>query len=109
MAEQTSEAIPAAIAAPRRLSTGLWLGAAGLFMLAWPAIAREQFLIHVGAMVCFAAIGAASLHLIIRTGHVSLGHAAFLGIGAYTCVYLVKRLGVPFPLARLGGGLAAAA
>jgi branched-chain amino acid transport system permease protein len=109
MAEQTSETLPAAVLAPRRIATGAWLAAAGLFMLLWPAIAREQFLIHVGTMVCFAAIGAASLHLIIRTGHVSLGHAAFLGIGAYSCVYLVMRLGVPFPLAWLGGGLAAGA
>src|SRR3954447_9092682 len=111
MAEQSTETLPAAATAlgARRIPTGLWLGAAGLFMLLWPAIARDQFLVHVGTMVSFAAIGAASLHLIIRTGHVSLGHAAFLGIGAYTCVYLVMQLGVPFPLAWLAGGLASAA
>src|SRR5882672_11161713 len=35
-------------------------------------------------------------------GQVSLGHAAFYGIGAYTAAYLSK-LGAPLPLALLAG------
>lgn len=35
-------------------------------------------------------------------GQVSLGHAAFYGVGAYTAAYLAK-LGVPFPLALAAG------
>jgi branched-chain amino acid transport system permease protein len=111
MAQDQAETLPAVagLERPRRVATGAWLAGLGIFMVLWPLVAREQFLIHVGTMVCFAAIGAASLHLIIRTGHVSLGHAAFLGIGAYTSVYLVMRMGVPFPVAWLAGGLAAGA
>jgi branched-chain amino acid transport system permease protein len=41
-------------------------------------------------------------------GQVSLGHAAFYGIGAYTAAYLAK-LGVPLPLTLLAGTLMAGA
>ena len=41
-------------------------------------------------------------------GQVSLGHAAFYGIGAYTAAYLAK-LGVPLPLTLLAGALMAGA
>jgi branched-chain amino acid transport system permease protein len=51
----------------------------------------------------------ASLDLLIGlSGLVSLGHAAFWGIGAYTSALLVMRVGVPFLLALLAAGLAAA-
>jgi branched-chain amino acid transport system permease protein len=40
------------------------------------------------------------------TGQASLGHAAFLAIGAYTTAYL-HRLGVPFPVYFLAAGLLA--
>ena len=35
-------------------------------------------------------------------GQVSLGHAAFYGVGAYTAAYLAK-LGAPLPLTLLAG------
>ncbi len=41
-------------------------------------------------------------------GQVSLGHAAFYGIGAYTAAYLCK-LGVPLPLTLLAGTIMAGA
>jgi branched-chain amino acid transport system permease protein len=44
------------------------------------------------------------------TGYVSLGHSAFLGLGAYTAGILTARLGVnPLVLAPLGGVVAVAA
>src|SRR3990167_6634573 len=42
------------------------------------------------------------------TGLVSLGHAAFFGIGAYTTALLIRGMGTPFLLAVVGGGLVAA-
>ncbi|MBI3328509.1 MAG: branched-chain amino acid ABC transporter permease [Nitrospinae bacterium] len=42
-------------------------------------------------------------------GQLSLGHAAFMGVGAYGAVILYGRYGVPLPLSLLGGGLVAAA
>jgi branched-chain amino acid transport system permease protein len=48
------------------------------------------------------ALFAISLNLLVGyTGLVSFGHAAYFGVGAYTCGLLMKNLGVPFPLALL--------
>jgi branched-chain amino acid transport system permease protein len=52
-------------------------------------------------------IGALSLNLILGfCGQISLGHAAFLGIGAYTSAMLTKS-GVPFVAAVIAGMLLA--
>lgn len=42
------------------------------------------------------------------TGLISLGHAAFFGLGAYTTAMLITVLGVPFIFSTIGGGLVAA-
>ncbi|MFX5709961.1 branched-chain amino acid ABC transporter permease, partial [Acinetobacter baumannii] len=42
------------------------------------------------------------------TGQISIGHGAFLGVGAYTSAYLVSVLGVPFLVAVPVAGLVAA-
>jgi branched-chain amino acid transport system permease protein len=73
-----------------------------------PYVLDERFYYHIAIMVCFAAIGASSLHLIIRTGHVSLCHAAFIGIGAYASANVVTKLGLPFLGGLVAGTLAAA-
>ncbi len=50
-------------------------------------------------------IGALSLNIIVGfCGQISLGHAAFLGVGAYTSAILTK-LGLPFTVAVLAGML----
>jgi branched-chain amino acid transport system permease protein len=77
-------------------------------LVGWPWLTEDKFLHHVGVLICITAIAAASLHLIIRTGHVSLGHAAFMALGAYGSVLAVMRLGLPWP-AGLALGTAAAA
>src|SRR5207248_5246248 len=48
--------------------------------------------------------GVALLILTGFTGQASLGHAAFLAIGAYTAAYL-QQLGVPFEIYFLAAGL----
>jgi branched-chain amino acid transport system permease protein len=42
------------------------------------------------------------------TGYVSFGHVAFFGMGAYTTALLIARLGWPWLVASLAGGLMAA-
>ena len=59
------------------------------------------------------ALLAHSLNIITgRAGQISLGHAAFFGIGAYTAGMLCSKAGIPFwidvPLAALGAGLVGA-
>ncbi|MGE0697869.1 MAG: branched-chain amino acid ABC transporter permease [Hyphomicrobiaceae bacterium] len=87
--------------------TGLWV-LAGIALVGWPMLTEDKFLHHVGVLILLTAIGAASLHLIIRTGHVSLCHAAFMAFGAYGSVLTVMRLNLPFPAGLLVGTAAAA-
>ena len=59
------------------------------------------------------ALLAHSLNIITgRAGQISLGHAAFFGIGAYTAGMLCSKAGIPFwidvPLAALAAGLVGA-
>jgi len=55
------------------------------------------------------ALFAISLNLLVGyTGLVSFGHAAYFGIGAYTCGLLMKNGGVAFPWAFLAAGVVAA-
>ena len=42
-------------------------------------------------------------------GYASFGHVAFFGLGAYTSALAIVRLGLPFPVAWLAGGLVAVA
>lgn len=53
---------------------------------------------------------AVSLNLITGfTGQFSLGHAAFMSIGAYASGIITAKFGLPFPVGILGAALAAAA
>ncbi|MGY8664474.1 branched-chain amino acid ABC transporter permease [Bradyrhizobium sp. UFLA05-109] len=55
--------------------------------------------------VCiYATVGVALLILTGFTGQASLGHAAFLAIGAYTAAYL-QKYNVPFPVYFLAAGV----
>lgn len=60
-------------------------------------------------LICINIILALGLNLITGfTGQFSLGHAAFMSIGAYTSAILTAKLGQPFILAILASGLVAA-
>jgi branched-chain amino acid transport system permease protein len=75
---------------------------------ALPVLGANGFLLTVGTMVALNIIGATSLHLVIRTGHVSLAHAGFMGIGGYTATLTLMKLGWAFPLNILAGAAAPA-
>ncbi|MEJ0068239.1 MAG: branched-chain amino acid ABC transporter permease [Pseudomonadota bacterium] len=81
---------------------------AAIVLLGWPWLTDDKFLHHVGVLLCIMSIAAASLHLIIRTGHVSLGHAAFMGVGAYGSALSVMNLGLPWVAGLLIGTAGAA-
>jgi branched-chain amino acid transport system ATP-binding protein len=89
------------------------LGWAGLALVAafalLPLVVTDKFVLSVATTLCITSIAAASLHLIIRTGHVSLGHAAFMGVGAYACVIAVMQFGLPFAVGVVAAFLAPAA
>lgn len=59
--------------------------------------------------VCIYIILALGLNLITGvTGQLNLGHAAYMSIGAYTSAMISLKLGLPFIIALLAGGTAAA-
>ena len=54
-------------------------------------------------------VGAIGLNILVGyTGQVSIGHGAFMSVGAYTAAHLITRLHVPFWVAIPAGGLMAA-
>ena len=62
-------------------------------------------------MIPFYCFSLAALGLNFLTGYagqVSLGHAAFMAVGAYASLILYSRYHVPLPLSILGGGVVAA-
>ena len=65
----------------------------------------SRFYTFLATEIVILALFAVSLNLLLGyTGLVSFGHAAYFGIGAYTCAILMKTHGVPFPLAFSRGG-----
>lgn len=84
-------------------------GLALLFLAAIPAVLHQNYLLHVLGLAMIAATGALGMQLLLGfAGQLSMGQAAFLGIGAYTSGLLTKDHGVPFVVAFLTGGCAAA-
>src|SRR2546430_3511889 len=61
------------------------------------------------ALVGVNALLALSVWITLYAGQLTLGNAAFMGIGAYVSALLGRHLGVPFPLALGLGALAAGA
>ena len=51
---------------------------------------------------------ALSMYVVLALGQLSLGQAAFMGLGAYVSALLTVKLGVPFPLVLLAAMLAPA-
>src|SRR5260370_16735766 len=72
----------------RKLVLGIVLLAGVVALLAFPALA-ERFYLQLVSKIMIMAIFAMSLNLLVGcTGLVSLGHAAFFGVGAYTLMLL---------------------
>ena len=78
-------------------------------LIAVPWIEADRFVLHILSLIAIASIVAMGLQVLLGySGQLSIGQAAFYGIGAYTSALLTVGLGVPFPLALLGAGFAAA-
>ena len=84
-----------------------WYGLLMLAMLSAPAWAGDYFLSQISFVLIYAVAGLGLMVLSGFTGLASIGHAAFLGVGAYTQAVL-SQLGWPFPLTMLvAAGLSA--
>ncbi len=73
-------------------------------------VSLEDYYLSLINLVSIAIVGAIGLNLLVGyTGQISVGHGAFMSVGAYTAANLATRLDAPFWLALLAGGLMAAA
>ena len=79
-----------------------------LALLAAPWVFTEYWLAQLTFVLIYSIAALGIMLLAGFTGLFSLGHAAFLGVGAYTQAVL-SNAGVPFPLALLGAGTLSAA
>jgi branched-chain amino acid transport system permease protein len=77
-------------------------------LLAAPFIVSEYWLAQVTFILIYSIVGLGLMLLAGFTGLFSLGHAAFLGVGAYTQAVLTN-MGVPFPFALICAGSLSAA
>ncbi len=85
-----------------------WYAVLGLCLLIAPWALPEYWLAQLTFVLIYAVVGLGLMVLAGFTGLFSLGHAAFLGVGAYTQAIMVNA-GVPFPLALASAGLLSAA
>jgi branched-chain amino acid transport system permease protein len=68
----------------------------------------SRFYTFLATDIAILALFAMSLNLLLGyTGLVSFGHAAYFGIGAYTCAILMRTAGVPFAFSFAAAGLVA--
>ncbi len=89
---------------------GAWIKLAILLvvLIVLPLVLPGYRIFTVNYMAIFVIVGLGMNILVGDTGQVSLGHAGFLAIGAYTTVLMMTELSAPFPLALLVGGVVTA-
>ena len=76
-----------------------------LALLAIAPFVLSSYIVSQLVFVCiYATVGVGLMILTGFTGQASLGHAAFLAIGAYTAAYL-QQFNVPFPVYFIAAGL----
>jgi branched-chain amino acid transport system permease protein len=76
-----------------------------LFAVVLPTTLDEYYLSIIN-LVLIAVVGALGLNILVGyTGQISVGHAAFMSVGAYTAANLAVKLGLPFWITLPAGGL----
>ena len=85
-----------------------WVSVLIILICLFPFMA-SPYLVSIALFTLISTIGALGLNVLIGlTGQISIGHAAFMGIGAYTSVILYTKLGFPFLIGIICSGLMAA-
>jgi len=81
---------------------------AALFILVAPLVLGEYY-ISILNLILIACVGALGLNILVGyTGQISIGHGAFMSVGAYTAANLVTQLHAPFWITIPAGGVMAA-
>lgn len=77
--------------------------------IVFPLLGWSEYVMHVGVLIMFSIMLAMGFNLIVGyVGEFSLGHTAFLGIGAYTAALLSSSFGMPIYFNIVAAGLLAA-
>jgi branched-chain amino acid transport system permease protein len=84
-----------------------WYSALLVFLALSPWLLPEYWLAQLTFVLIYSVVGLGLMLLAGFTGLFSIGHAAFLGVGAYTQAVL-NNAGVPFPIALAAAGLLSA-
>ena len=85
-----------------------WLAVLFAALALFPFLAGD-YLLYMANLAGIAIVAAVGLNILTgAAGQISLGHAAFVGIGAYTSAILTTELNVPFLLCLPLAGLSAA-
>jgi len=85
-----------------------WYGLMMAVLVAAPWLFAEYWLAQLTFILIYSIVGLGLMLLAGFTGLFSIGHAAFLGVGAYTQAVLTN-MGMPFPIAlAMSAGLSAA-
>jgi len=86
----------------------IWLLILPLLVFLLPAFSGP-YVIYVSNLAGIAIIVCLGLNILTGlTGQISIGHAAFLAVGAYSSCILTTKLGMPFPVALICSGVIAA-
>src|SRR5262249_53054764 len=79
-----------------------------LFVVVLPLSLHEYYL-SILNLVLIAIVGALGLNILVGyTGQISVGHAAFMSVGAYTAANLAVHANLPFYVTLPAGGRMAA-
>jgi branched-chain amino acid transport system permease protein len=87
----------------------IFIAAAMLVLLGLPLV-LDKYALGIFVMIFYYAYLGQSWNVLTGyTGHISLGHALYLGTGAYTSTYLAQTFGLSPWIGMLAGGLVASA
>jgi branched-chain amino acid transport system permease protein len=77
-----------------------------VLLIALPIINPQEYFVHVLSLALIFGIASLGMQLLLGfAGQLSIGQAAFLGIGAYTSALLTTTFGVPFLIAFIASGI----
>jgi len=89
-----------------RVAKAVGLAVALAAVLLFPAVAPDPFILSVGVVIASYAVLATSWNFVGGfTGYISLGHAAYYGVGAYATALLIIKVDVPPFVALFLGAL----
>jgi len=85
------------------------VAAIAIFMFVVLPLSVHEYWLSIVNLVSIAVVGALGLNILVGyTGQISVGHGAFMSVGAYTAANFATRLEWPFWIALPLGGLMAA-